>query len=377
MRYISLPITKAAHKRLSLLAKNNQLPVPLTEDETTPFGFRHTNTFLVLTHEGRDVAYVTNQFENGGKDVKIYTPMAENESFDLAVKRTMKTINEYTKTANRLVEQQSVQDKMTRAEETRRRAVQERTLPESLMPLTGEDIDGRLEGLDAQKMQFLCYSNIPDTEGLTLMYHTGNSFKVYAKGKEASALLMVTDGVLTLDQNNAGFSAKKLGDKLSQMYDWAVKINDPETISQAILDLPEPDTSIVSYVVTSPKDNYKVTISLANDIEIIAHNNHVRIKKDEVDVLLFSLIDLHQFRYIASPINMPSSAKLCFSPVGHNTVHKQNRSLFTEEHYARMGAAIIRARAEADPDFDATKYALPDNERVTRDVEATDFGYGF
>lgn len=375
MRTLTLPITKAAHKRFSLLEKNERLPMSLTPEQTSPFGFRFSGKFLCLTHDGRDVAYVSDEMTEDGKSAKVLTPLPQSDVLDAAVRRTLTRITDHLNGVSRILTREEKERKEAQAAAAARRAEEVRNAPDPLAPYRGEDTTGRVPHVTPDDMRILRDADIRHRCPF-LVYERDQGVFHLGWGKNYGTLEARGTDVFFADNPN-GLSGELLGAHLAETATWARRNNDPAAITEALGALPPAEFSIVSYALrpSRPKSDPELEpVNLPHGVSVVFDRGQISVVRDQSLVAKYMV----PHRYTTEEVAVIPSVVNCITPNWHrNPLMEANTAGVTEEHLARFGSAWIAAMAQADPEFDAAPYAIADFEKVLADAEREDAGYGF
>lgn len=385
MRSFEFPITKAAHKRFMLLGNNANLSLPLSDEQISPFGFRLTDMFFMLTHEGKDVAYVSNTFTDDQKSVLVFTPTAKSDVVDAAIVKTLRTVTEHLNVVNRASAQEN-RERLAREKEIREAQEAEIAKAREIdhtIPFRGEDTAGRIE-VSEDDMNLVWQSGFPPDEVISVdpisYQYEGNirhaSYRVFIKGQSNVVKLDYVGGFYEIRDNNYGLSTAKLNAHLQGMADWARDNNDPQAIADSLMSLPPADLSIISYVLSKNHYRKECSIGLPHDVTIDFIDDNVFIKRRGAQILHLTIPSTLRHVMPHQPAAIPERSEECFGMSNmQSSLRDNNASLLSDEHYQRLGSAWIHAIAAADPTFDVSPYAPPDMERLEDAAMRMDAGY--
>ncbi len=122
MRYLDIPMSKAAKGRLSLLKDIPALPIPLDPALHAPFGLRWAEQTLCLTYEGSDVAYVPEKMRDTGSAFSLNVLVGPSDTIDLAFQRAFANLTRILDRNGSAIAAQKRDEAERRAEEKREKA---------------------------------------------------------------------------------------------------------------------------------------------------------------------------------------------------------------------------------------------------------------
>lgn len=390
MRSFTIKMTKASRKRFTWLKDNDQLPLPLTHDDLHPFWFRVADKNVILTHEGRELAYLSDTFTPDGDAIIVHTPIAPDTMIDNAITRITHIIDKRLASANKTLMQQKREDEKRRVEE-RNRENEERNSKrdEVIAALKGPDVSGYLADVSRDDLIILSqtYYHGQDFISVSQLGLDAKDFKVSFDGKELCTISETPKGIgygFTISVNKQNVSVRKLNDEITHLVRDICEINDATNVAKALAALPAPTFSVVSFCSFEPMKNIRDMEVLIKDlpdglsIELSQNcgDNYVIVSmmsgEVRTEVLSYELAcgdkgPLH---------NVSEESSVCFIPVDETKMKEDNASHLTDEHFYRLGSALIAALAEKYPEFDPSPYALPDHAKLADEVQGMDFGYG-
>lgn len=328
----------------------------------------------MLTHEGRDLAYVDHETDEEGKSVKVFTPVGENQTVDSAIKVALREITDHLNKVSRLITKAN-KERLEAEKIAREIAAAERErLPDDFLALQGSDTVGMITDISEEDMKELSKMNMSNISSFKIRLGREESYSIFIPDIGIQARLSYRDGGFVITDNKAGLSCKKLNKRLIELRDQVFKIKDPELLAMSIMTLPEPRYSIIAYALSSRygADIKDGVVNLPNGLSLRFSGQGVNISRDEHHVVHMRFPDGISYPPSSVIPYMPETSKSCFDTYDGMSILK-----LTEEHYARMGSAWVEAIAEANPDFDPTPFLILDEKRLEDDAGRMDLGYNF
>lgn len=371
MRTFQVTMPKVARKRLQWLAKNDELPLVLTPDQTYPFWFKVTDESFILTHEGKDVAYVMHDFDEQNGTFDVRTHLREDNLIDGAVSRTLGVINKHLSNVNRVI---AGERKAANIERIQKRQEDERISEQkfaALDDLQGDDHEGFLHGLSDNDITLNVGHGDKPFLHFTQIYH--GTIKVMFHYRKIAEIRQVPKSGMWKITTMMEHSAKKVNDELIRIKNAIEVINDPVTIADSIMSLPPAAYSITSFLAANKKrfDNNGTVANMPNGMSVSLFpyydRNQIIISREH-DGIKLALCHYEMMRGTNVRFSDVKENFRFLYNYRPNPVRDNNLSLLTPEHFERLGSALISAIADKYPDFDPSPYALPNTFRISEDL---------
>lgn len=399
MRKIKIDMTKAAKSRLGLLSPedNRGYLIPMDPDLTGPFGYRFAGKTMIVTYDGRDLAYVPEDMaDKKGFELKVMT--SQSDVVDTALRNLFARLTRHLDEVGRVIAQ-AQRDQKQEADKAREESAQQQEKKNKEMRLRHEEILSK----NAKDRRVLAGVTMHDLfracRGQNLRSSPVFNMNAYSRGGNAFVSCVVrSDGMnsesykiigndlgeierIERDVRGGGyrdpgdliedgvediFAGAGMTETLMELADRTDAVFNRDRLRNLIANLPESDYD--------PKlTNLRALPFVAVEIFDLGDGAQIRVYPTRTDLILD---DVHAFS-IPSPVMIPTAGHTN-KPVGVYLAPSEEDQLgLTEEDGLAIIAHAIERYAALRPETDFRPFLRINAADLEKDAEKFETGYGF